>query len=391
MSGYAGLLGALGLASGVTALLVRSLSRLAVRIDLVDYPSERKLHGEAVPLVGGIAMFCGFVLGLLTLPIGLFPLRSFFAAAGILVVVGVLDDLSELSSAARFAAQIVAALLMVYWGGIELATLGDIGWHGGPINLGIWAIPMTVFSTVGVINAVNMADGMDGLAGTLVLVALGGLAVVALSAGMTLEVSVLVPVAGAVAAFLAFNLGVVGRQRVFMGDAGAMFLGFALTWFCVRLSEGPRPAMPPVLALWLLLVPLYDTVWRLLHRAAQGRSPFGSDYGHLHHLLQMTGLSARQTWAVLSIASLTAAAGGLYGWRSGVPEATLFHWFMGLFLIYCGYLGYAWRVRRLFGWAIDRRKHSSGRGPRLAPAAGGSDAQGDARRGKPERRHSSDG
>ena len=110
-------------------------------------------------------MFCGFVVAAAALEVTLTPYRGFFVAGATLVVVGVLDDLQELSSPVRFGAQIVAAVLMAWWGGIVLADPGALRPDGSVFALGAWAVPLTVFATVGVINAINMSDGLDGLAG----------------------------------------------------------------------------------------------------------------------------------------------------------------------------------------------------------------------------------
>ncbi|MDX1513211.1 MAG: MraY family glycosyltransferase, partial [Gammaproteobacteria bacterium] len=153
----------------LTLLLLGFLRPVATRIGLVDRPDSRKQHVGQVPLIGGLAMFCGFTLAALTMDQSLTAYRSFFAAAGILVVVGVLDDLRELTSAARFGAQIVAAGLMAWWGGVALHDLGGLRAQQELFELGRWTIPFTIFATVGVINALNMIDGLDGLAGGLSL------------------------------------------------------------------------------------------------------------------------------------------------------------------------------------------------------------------------------
>ncbi len=350
------------LASYVLALLVccgllHLLRPMAMRIGLVDEPGGRKPHEGSVPLIGGVAMFCGFALAALTLDMGLMAYRSFFAAAAILVVVGILDDMHELSSRARFGAQILAAVLMAYWGGVVLDDLGGLAGGGGPFLLSGWEIVFTVFCTVGVINALNMSDGVDGLAGGLSLVALLGLAYVADSAGLASERTLLLMLVVVVMGFLLFNMRLPWRHRalVFMGDAGSMFLGFAISWFLIAMSQGSDRAMAPVAALWLLMVPLFDTVWLILWRFSQGRSPTTSDVGHLHHVLQMTGMgTTASVWLMLVIAALGATA-GIAALESGVAESTMFYLFLGLFAAYCVLMAVSWQRRRLLWWPIERR------------------------------------
>ncbi len=295
-------------------------------------------------------MFFAFALATLTLDIGLMEYRSFFAAAAILVVVGILDDMHELSSRARFGAQILAAALMAYWGGVVLGDLGFLGSGGSAFLLSGWEIVFTVFATVGVINALNMSDGLDGLAGGLALIALLGLA-------YATERALLTMLAVVVAGFLLFNMRLPWRHRalVFMGDAGSMFLGFAITWFFIALSQGDDRAMAPVTALWLLMIPLFDTIWLILWRFSQGRSPTSSDVGHLHHVLQMTGMRASTSvWVMLAIAGFGAIA-GIAALENGVAERTMFYVFLGLFAAYSAFMALSWHRRKLLWWPIERR------------------------------------
>ena len=344
-------------AFGVTVMLLYGLQHMAVRIGLLDSPSERKVHSGNVPLIGGLSMFIGFCLGALTLDFALTPYRGFFAAGALLVIVGVMDDLRELSSRSRFIAQIIAAGIMIWWGHLLLADLGYIGRDGQLFSLEAWDIVFSIFCTVGVINALNMSDGVDGLAGGLSLIAILGLAWLAHHGGFETERSVLLLLAVVLMAFLMFNLRFPGRAKalVFMGDAGSMFLGFAITWFFIRLSQGEGRAMAPVSALWLLLLPLFDTVWLLFKRPLSGRWPTKASHEHLHHVLQMAGLSATQTvYSLLTVAALCAVS-GLYALEQGVSEQLMFGLFLGLFAIYSAVMWQAWYRKRLLFWPIERR------------------------------------
>ncbi len=345
------------IAFSIALVLLHGLQNIAVRIGLQDSPSMRKIHSGKVPVIGGLSMFIGFSLGALTLDVALTPLRGFFAAGGLLVMIGVLDDLRELSSRTRFAAQILAAAIMVGWGKLLLSDLGYIGLQGQLFSLSGLDIVFSIFCTVGVINALNMCDGIDGLAGGLSLIAILGLAWLAGQAGFDNEASVLLLLAAVLVAFLAFNFRIPGRPRalVFMGDAGSMFLGFAITWFFIRLSQGESRAMAPVAALWLLLIPLFDTVWLLFKRPLSGRLPTEASHEHLHHVLQMAGLSVNQTvFCILAVAA-TCGAAGLYALELGVSEQAMFLLFLGFFAIYCVLMWRAWFRKKLLWWPIERR------------------------------------
>lgn len=326
-----------------TAALVYLLAPVAGRIGLIDIPRGHKTHQGQVPLVGGIAMFCGFLFAVLVPPLALHDLRPFFAGAALLVIIGVLDDFRELGPHTRFAAQIGAAAMMTLWGGVTLQDLGPL--VGSDHTLpGHWAIPFTVFSVVGVINAFNMLDGMDGLGGGYALMAFALLGVIAESAGAPGKAMVLFALSAAVTAFLLFNLRLPARPRplVFMGNSGSLFLGFALAWFVVDLSQGPQRAIDPVTALWVLAIPLMDTVGIIVRRTLHHRSPLLPDRAHLHHLLRALGLSVNRCLAVILGIGLLLALGGLTAAWAGVPERYRFAAFLSLFGVYLVAMETAW-------------------------------------------------
>lgn len=345
------------LAFGVAVLLLRVLARVASHINLVDHPNERKDHQGAVPLIGGLAMFMAFSFAVLTLAVPISHLRSFFAGAALLVLVGVLDDMRELSSAARFATQIIAALLMTQLGGVVLQNFGAIGWGGSWFELGAWSIPLSVFATVGVINALNMSDGIDGLAGSVSLLVVMALGFVAWVAGDFDSVRMLLLLATVIFAFLLFNMRIFGRKRalVFMGDAGSMFLGFVLAWFFILLSQGESRAMTPVTALWFFAVPLIDTVSQMLRRILKGRSPFAPDREHFHHALLLARYSPEQSLGIVIGISVVTSLIGLGGLYLGVPEVVMFYGFLLLFATYFLGMIWAWKVRRFLHRSISRR------------------------------------
>lgn len=331
----------------ITLLVMALLRRAAPRLGLVDAPSAHRHHELPTPMVGGIAIFTGFFFGLLASDLPLGAYRPLFLGCGILVLVGVLDDVHELSSLSRFAAQILAALVMVHYGGVRLVDFGDLVGNG-VVVLGMMSVPLTVFATVGVINAMNMVDGMDGLAGSLFLVAFGALALLAGEHGARAGLPILLMISLGVTAFLLFNarLGLRSHATVFLGDAGSMFLGFVLCWFLVRFSQAPLSLIDPVTALWLLAVPLVDTVSVMLRRMLYRHSPFTADRTHLHHLLAHRGLSVDAVLLVMVSLAVLAATAGIVMQRSGCPEAIRFSLFLGLF---AGHFA-------LSGWYVHRHR-----------------------------------
>lgn len=322
-----------GVAALATAIILQVLRRAAPRCGLLDHPGGRKNHVGAIPLVGGLAVFLGLVVTTLWPGLPVPPMLAIGAL--ILVAAGVWDDRHELSHHPKFIAQILAALGMVLLGDVGLSRFGNL-LGLGEVQASFAAVPLTIFCVVGVINAVNMIDGLDGLAGGVVLLALGWLTWVAYLSHRPEQMQVLAAAAGAVCGFLWFNLRRPGlaRASVFLGDAGSLVLGFFLAWHTVDLSQGPSATMPPMVAVWILGVPLLDTVTLMIRRKLRGRSPFAADREHLHHLLQALGCSLQATvWLMLTAAGLLGAI-GVAGWRLGWPEPLLFYSFMALFALY---------------------------------------------------------
>ncbi len=334
----------------VTTVATVVLARFAPSLGLLDHPGGRKDHQGSVPVVGGIALVVTLLCAVFFLDKIPVP-PAFLAAAGILVVVSVWDDWKELHHIPRFAAQIAAVLVMIYGAGVELRSVGNLlGWK--PIGLSIFVVPMTVFAVVGVINAVNMIDGMDGLAGSTSLVSLAWFGVAATLGGLPAQAGLAWILFGGVAGFLLLNLRLPWqpRARVFLGDAGSTLLGFALAWLAIDLTQGPGRTMPPIAALWVVLLPLADTVSLMARRRSRGHSPFRPDREHIHHFLLAHGFSVSGALGVLVAASAVFGAVGVLGWRLGVPEPVLFGVFFFSFFAYHYAMKRAWARLRERGF-----------------------------------------
>jgi UDP-GlcNAc:undecaprenyl-phosphate/decaprenyl-phosphate GlcNAc-1-phosphate transferase len=325
----------------VATFLILILRPLAPTLGLIDQPGGRKDHGAPVPLVGGIAIFAALLA--VSILRGDADAQPFLIAAGMVMLVGMVDDMHELHTMPRFLAQIAACLIMVFAADVQLRSVGDLlGWR--PIGLSFFVVPMTVFAVVGVINAINMSDGMDGLAGSQGLIAVSWYTLAAWLMGLTSQYQLLLALAGGLGAFLIFNLRFPWQPRatIFMGDAGSMFLGFALGWNAIDLTQGPGRTLPPICALWVVVIPLCDTVSLISRRLKAGHSPMAPDRRHLHHLLQAKGLSPAQTVAVLAFAGTVTGGIGIGGWLLGAPEPLLFAGFVALYIVYHRTMKHAW-------------------------------------------------
>jgi len=341
-------------------LLTDFLRRQALTAGLVDRPSTRKRHRGLIPPVGGEAIFLGCLLSALALRVPQTLVLQLFAIGAIVVVVGAVDDCFDVSASSRLLAQVLASGTMALGAGVHFDSLGAVLPGGGELALGALAVPFTVFCTVGVINAFNMADGMDGLSGSLALVALTGMAAVAAATGSTGLLSMLLIMASGIAAFLSLNARCPWRWRasVFLGDAGSTFLGFALTWFVIRLSQGQGAPMSPETGLWLLMVPLFDTVYVMFRRLSRGRSPMAADRQHLHHYLLRGGLSVTQSLAVILSLSITGAGVGLATRVTGLSDQVVLGLFVAAFVLYCGGMTLAWWVHpQFYRFVLRRRRH----------------------------------
>ncbi len=317
-----------------TAGCVFLLRPVATKIGLVDIPGGRHQHLKTTPLIGGIAMFLGILVAMTVLPLPLESYRSFVLAGGLLVFIGVLDDFHETPPWGRLLTQLLALSIMIFWADIRLDNLGNL-FGLGDIHTGIWAIPVTLFGAATLINAVNFIDGLDGLAGGCILISLLTLMVLALTAGHTVEGSILAIICSALLAFLCFNLRLPGRKHasIFMGDAGSMLLGFILAWFTISLSQGPNPAASPAVMLWIAGIPLINMATVFIYRLSKKRSPMDPGNDHMHHVLQRVGLRKSMVVLAMLLASAVMAITAYLACLYNMPSATVFFLFIIVFLI----------------------------------------------------------
>ena len=355
---YAALFGLCAVFSGV---VVRFSIALAGRFGAMDRPGGHKQHAVSTPFVGGFGLIAVLALAFTLrdfLPGGTTPvsLQALLAGALGMFLTGLADDLWHLGFKIRFVVQALVALSMVFIGGVEVASLGEL-LPGIEVDLGWLVVPITVFATVGLINAVNMIDGIDGLSGSVSLVSLAFIAVVAQGGGNSAYFLVAVALMGGVVGFLVYNLRYPGnaRARVFLGDNGSMLLGFVFAWLLIALSQGGEEAvMAPVTALWLFALPLMDTVGVMLRRIWLGKSPFRADRHHLHHLLVRAGFRVCDVVAVAVLMQFVFALVGVVGLWLRVPEYLMFWLFLGVFAVYFLVIARPWRLVPWLQW-LNRR------------------------------------
>lgn len=346
-----------------TAFMIKLLDPLARRIGWLDNPDARKQHGAAVPLTGGVAMMVGIVIALYIgkrfgcqLP--------FIIALVALCLTGLVDDLMHISARFRLIFQSVVALLLCLEADFYVTHLGNLFGYGPVIVGETLGTVLVVICIIGAINAINMIDGVDGMAGGLLVSTLLWLAFLMARAGESIVLPL--TVASAIAGYLCFNMRGPLRQRavVFMGDAGSTMLGLAIAWLLIRFSRyGTRDlqAMPPIVALWLVAVPVLDTVSLMLKRGLRGQSPFAADRDHIHHILMRAGLNDRRVAIVVILIGFVIGGVGVFGWLLGVPEFVLLYGFLLMFAVYYYLIHHSEQLVHLFRPVVERcrQRHES--------------------------------
>lgn len=344
--------------------------RWALAAGFVDRPGGRKAHEDEVPPIGGIVVFPVFML----VTTAVFVLRGdmmsdvlwFFGALALLLITGAIDDRYNVAAWLKFVVQWLAAFILVFPAQGHLANLGNL-FGFGPFWLGFMMFPFSVIATVLLINAVNLMDGLDGLAGGKGFIILGGLVLSAALNGGHVLVPALVILMAALAGFLVYNMRSPFRKKasVFLGDAGSLALGATLAWFSFQLAQKPDiRVIEPISVAWLLALPIYDICGQFARRMSEGRHPFDADAHHFHHHFIHEGVPVGMAAARILLLTGLCALIGVGGVEIGVPVPVLTYSWIGLLLLHI-YLSLRpermQRVVRFFVYGRGKDKHKAGR------------------------------
>ncbi len=340
---------------GVSLVLCLLLMPIAKSIGLLDHPSDRKIHQNPISLAGGTAIFLAMIITITLTTSYTTEALPLLAACGLMLITGMFDDLRELSARIRFILQILACCIMIFASDVLLTDFGSLMWNG-VFQLGWFSIPITIFAALGVINAFNMMDGIDGLASMVFIIAGTAMAWLALRAGQTFNASMLIIVVGAVLGFFLLNARLPWnrRARVFLGDSGSIFLGMFLAWQFIDLGSGDDRAFAPMTAVWLLGVPLVDTIRLMTQRWRSGGSPLQADQFHLHHAFLKAGFSVTQTVVAITLLVLFTTTIGLTGQILEWPEYLMFYGYIACGLVYLHIMRRCWRDGRFLGRKVTR-------------------------------------
>lgn len=283
-------------ALSLTMALIPPCIKAAGYFHVIDIPDARKIHAVTMPRIGGIAMIIGSVIPIVMWsPVS--PLTvSLLIGTGIIFVFGVWDDRVQLNYKVKLAGQLAAVLVVVGYGGVLIERLPFCGLDPMPHYL---TYPITILVLVGITNAINLSDGLDGLAGGTTFLSLGCIALFAYASSGYEVTLVAMSVIGSIIGFLRFNTY---PARVFMGDTGSQFLGFSAGVLAVLVTQRVNPVLSPALPIIILGLPILDTLTVMGQRIYQGRSPFLPDQNHIHHKLLSLGFDHYEAVIIIYMA-----------------------------------------------------------------------------------------
>jgi len=320
----------------ISTVICLITSFIFLKLNIVDKPDGvRKIHKGEISFGGGFAIFISLLVSFYLfldyqdvlepeiLEIGLISLA--------VLILGLIDDIKPLPISIRLIAQIVISWAVILVTDIYLSDLGDLLGFGN-IHLGQLGIPITIFMVVGMCNAFNMLDGIDGLVVSVSFYVFTSLSVISLfysSGSLTFIPSIVLFV------FLLFNLGLLGKRwKMFLGDSGAMWLGFITAWYLIVFSQDDMKLFSPPVALWMVMLPLIDALSTFITRMKQGKPIFSGDRTHIHHIMLDSGMKKWKVLLTLLFTSFLFSAIGILSIIFSVEDSILFYGFLTIWLFY---------------------------------------------------------
>lgn len=285
----------------ITYAITPLIKKLAINIGAMDKPDARKVHHGAIPRLGGLAIYIGYMVSVIYSVDDLSAEMGLLVGSLVLVAVGIWDDVKQIGPKTKLTGQILAAAVVVAFGNqVEFITNP---W-GHVFYLGIFSIPLTIFWIVGFTNIVNLIDGLDGLAAGISLISCMAIFTVLWQMGQVDLACIALALAGSACGFLRYNFN---PAKIFMGDTGSMLLGYTMATISVMGAVKTAATISLVVPVIVLGLPILDTTFAIIRRKINGRPVFKPDKGHMHHRLLALGLSQKQ--AVLLMYAVTALLG----------------------------------------------------------------------------------
>lgn len=301
----------------LSLVLTPAVIVLAVRFRIFDRTGPRKVHSGRIARIGGAAIFISMLVSIVV--VYLLPDRigdsfrqlgvkiaAMLCGATALFIIGLIDDIRPVKTWIKFLVQLAAAVLVCSFGiRIEVIKVPDLF----SLNFGIFSWPFTILWIVGVTNAVNLIDGLDGLAAGICAIACGTIAALAIYFGQSVLCVIMLALAGGLTGFLFFNFN---PAKIFMGDCGSLFLGFIIASAAVMCTAKSQTLVAFALPLLAMGIPIFDTLFIMLNRFSQNRPVYVPDTEHFHHRLLKLGLKQRHVAVLAYIVTLLATGAGLF-------------------------------------------------------------------------------
>lgn len=296
----------------VVALIMPVIIKIAHHVNALDMPNERKVHKEPMPRMGGLAIFIGFLVGYMLFCNQTVQMNSILIGSFFIILLGVFDDIKPLTPSIKFCGQLLAAIIVVYYGNVVMQDLSAFGLY---INFGMFAKPITILFIVSIINCLNLIDGLDGLAGGISSIFFITITVISTLLGnvSSLDISLTLIMIGATLGFLLYNFH---PAKIFMGDSGSMFLGYMIAVISLLGFKNVTLTsfIVPVL---ILAIPILDTLFAIIRRLLKGESFAKADKEHFHHqILKMAGNQTKTVLIIYLIQILFSAASIVYVLRN---------------------------------------------------------------------------
>ena len=290
-------------------LIIPTIKKIAFHIGALDIPNERKVHKKPMPRLGGLGIYLGFLLGYILFGEHTYMMNSILIGSFILVITGMIDDIKPISAKNKLIGQILACLVVVFYGNV---LLKDVSFFGIYLDFGYFAYPLTLIFMLGCINCMNLIDGLDGLAGgisSIFFLTIGIISFFKGSGGLAFELSFILTfiMLGSTGGFLVHNFY---PAKIFMGDSGSMFLGFIISIITI-LGFKATLMSSIIIPMFILVVPILDTLFAIVRRRLKGENVMLPDKCHIHHQLLRRNFSQLTTVLIIYVITILFSAASI--------------------------------------------------------------------------------
>ena len=276
-----------------TVLIVPFVKKIAIHVGALDIPNKRKVHKKAMPRLGGLAIYLGFLFGYILFGETSSTMNSILIASFIVILIGIVDDIKPLKASVKFVSQFVAALIIAAYGKL---LIQDITIFGIFLDLGLFSYPVTIFFILGCLNCINLIDGLDGLASGISAIYFATIGIISIIMGKAgLDFVLTFIMLGSVLGFLVHNFH---PASIFAGDSGSLFMGFMIAIIAL-LGFKSVTLTSLLIPLLIFAIPILDTVFAIIRRLLKGEKISKPDKEHLHHQLLNKNFSHRTTVLII--------------------------------------------------------------------------------------------